>query len=94
MVHVIDCGDAKLPKTNLTIQLDHEVVRRARVVAAKQGTSVSALVARELSEMVEREERYEDAHARAEELMRTAEPRGGRSWRRDEIHDRNTDAGK
>ena len=31
-----------MAKTNLTIQLDEEVIRRARIVAAKRGTSVSA----------------------------------------------------
>ena len=38
-----------MAKTNLTLQLDEEVIRRARIVAAKRGTSVSALVARELA---------------------------------------------
>ena len=35
-----------MAKTNLTLQLDEGVIRRARIVAAKRGTSVSALVAR------------------------------------------------
>ena len=77
-----------MTKTNLTLQLDEEVIRRARIVAAKRGTSVSALVARELVGLVEQDARYEEARARAEELMRGAASRGGRSWRRDELHDR------
>ncbi len=77
-----------MAKTNLTLQLDEDVIRRARIVAAKRGTSVSALVARELDGLVEQDARYEQAWRRAEELIRTAIPRGGRSWRRDEIHDR------
>jgi Family of unknown function (DUF6364) len=75
-------------KANLTIQLDEDVIRRARIVAAKRGTSVSALVARELDGLVEQDARYEEARGRAEELMRAATLRGGRSWRRDEVHDR------
>jgi hypothetical protein len=35
-----------MAKTNLTLQLDEDVIRRPRIVAAKRGTSVSALVAR------------------------------------------------
>jgi hypothetical protein len=54
----------------------------------KRGTSVSGLVARELEGLVEQDARYEEARGRAEELMRGAAPRGGRSWRRDELHDR------
>jgi Family of unknown function (DUF6364) len=75
-------------KANLTIQLDQAVIRRARIVAAKRGTSVSALVARELTELVERDERYELARSQAEALLESAIPRGGPAWLRDELHDR------
>ena len=77
-----------MAKANLTLQLDEAVIRRARIVAAKRGTSVSALVARELDQLVADDERYEEARARAEELMRLATARGGRSWRRHELYDR------
>ncbi len=75
-----------MAKTNLTIQLDREIIRRARVVAAKRGTSVSALVARELDDLVQREERYEDARERAIQLMAAARSHGGRTWTRDDIY--------
>lgn len=75
-----------MAKTNLTIQLDERVIRRARVVAAKRGTSVSALVARELDDLVEREDRYEEARQRAIQLMAAAAPRGARGWTRDDIY--------
>lgn len=77
-----------MARVNLTVQLDESVIRRARIVAAKRGTSVSALVARELTELVDEDARYEEAQARAAELMRNAAPRGGRSWSRDELHTR------
>jgi hypothetical protein len=47
---------------------------------------VSALVARELIELAEREDRYELARERAEALMAGAKPRGGRRWTRDDIY--------
>jgi predicted transcriptional regulator len=75
-----------MSKTNLTLQLETDVIRRARVLAARRGTSVSALVARELTALVAREDRYEDARRRAIELMAAAKPRGGRSWTRDDIY--------
>ena len=77
-----------MAKTNLTVQLDEEVVRRARIVAARRGTSVSQLVARELTDLVEEDARYEEARRRAAQLLETAAPRGGRSWTRDELHER------
>src|SRR5664280_695923 len=78
----------EMAKTNLTLQLDEDVIRRARVVAAKRGTSVSALVAADLASLVEQDARYAEAQERAAELMQVAVRRGGRSWRRDELHDR------
>ncbi len=75
-----------MTKTNLTLQLEADVIRRAKIVAAKRGTSVSALVARELWALADREERYEDASRRARDLMARAAPRGGRSWTRDDLY--------
>ena len=75
-------------KANLTLRLDREVIERARTVAAKRGTSISALVAVELTDLVARDERYEDAQRRATTLVDVAGKRAGRSWTRDELHDR------
>ena len=68
------------------MQLDSDVIRRARVVAAKRGTSVSTLVARQLIELVDRDERYEDARRRAADLLANPRDRGGRSWTREDIY--------
>jgi hypothetical protein len=75
-----------MPRANLTLQLDEDVIRRAKVVAAKRGTSVSALVARELTELAASDERYEAAHRRAAELMERAAHRGTRAGDRDDIY--------
>ena len=77
-----------MAKANLTLQLDEGVIRRAKIIAAKRGTSVSGLVARDLGDLVDQDERYEDAVRRAREILARATARGGRSWRRDELHER------
>ena len=77
-----------MTRTNLTLQLDTEVIRRARIVAAKRGTSVSTLAAIQLIELVDEDERVEQARERAEAILKKVVPRGGRSWTRDELHDR------
>jgi hypothetical protein len=77
-----------MAKRNLTLQLDEEVIRTAKVMAAQRGTSVSGLVAHELKELVARDARYEAARRRAEETMAASVPRGGRNWRREELHER------
>ncbi len=75
-------------KRNVTIQLDDEVIRRAKVLAAKRGTSVSGLVAAELDRLVSEDERYEAAWRQARKAMGEAAGRGGRRWNRDDLHDR------
>lgn len=77
-----------MAKVNLTVQLDEETIRSARIVAAKRGTSVSALVAMELAALVDDDARYEDARIRAEQILVGSVARGGPTWRRDDIHDR------
>jgi len=75
-------------KTNLTLQLEVETVLRAKVIAARRGTSVSALVARTLDRLVEEDERYEAARLRAMELLAGAGAHGAPTWTRDELHER------
>lgn len=77
-----------MTRRNLTVHLDEDVIRRAKVAAASRGTSVSALVARQLEEILERDARYEEARRRAQDLLTDVAPRGGRRWRREELHER------
>ena len=76
-----------MAKRNLTVQLDENVVRQAKVLAARRGTSVSTLVASELERLVADDERYEDAYRRARRALSGAVPRGGRRWRRSDLYD-------
>ena len=77
-----------MTRRNLTIQLDDDVIRRAKVVAARHGTSVSALVADLLNRMVERDSRYEEAREVALKNLRSPISRGKRAWTREELYDR------
>lgn len=75
-------------KRNLTIQLDEATIRRAKVVAAHRGLSLSGLVAQQLNELAEAEQRYERARAAALGALADATGGGAPSWRRDELYDR------
>jgi hypothetical protein len=77
-----------MARRNLTLQLDEDVIRRAKVLAAKRATSVSGLVAQELERLVAEDARYEEAWQRASEIMASSSPHGGRTWRRDDLYDR------
>jgi hypothetical protein len=75
-----------MAKRNLTVQLDEEVIRQAKLLAARRGTSISGLVARELEQLVAQDARYAEAWRRAVKIMDSSVPRGGRTWRRDELY--------
>lgn len=76
---------------NITLSLPVEDLRRARVVAAERGTSVSRLLAELLRDLVEHETGY--ARAKKRSLVLLAEGRdlgtgGHLRWSRDELHER------
>jgi len=75
-------------KANITLKLDKELLRRARILAAEEGTSISALLAAKLEEAIRKRNGYDQAKRRS--LARLAEgwDLGGRALSRDEIHER------
>jgi predicted transcriptional regulator len=76
-------------KQNITISLDKEILNKARVVAAKRSTSVSRLLADELSEIVRRSESYERAKRQALADLDVGFHLGGaKPASRDELHER------
>jgi hypothetical protein len=82
----------KRPKTvrNVTITLDEDVARWARIKAAEADTSVARLVGDMLKERMRRESTYEAA-MREHFALTKPRPRswvGGRRPTRDELHDR------
>jgi hypothetical protein len=48
-------------KKNITLKLDAEILKEARVLAAEQGISFSRLLADKLEELVGERKRYEGA---------------------------------
>ena len=75
---------------NLTVSVDERVLRRARIRALEQGTSVNALVGEYL-------ERYAGADPAAAALagfldlasrLHAGSGPEGRTWRRDDLYDR------
>jgi hypothetical protein len=83
--------EARMETRNITLSLPEEVLREAKVVAARRGTSVSALLAGALSELVERESGYAAARERSLAALgrvRNLGTRGEIRWGRDELHER------
>ena len=74
---------------NITLTFDDEILRKARVLAARRNRSISALLREELSRLVSEDEAYETAkRAALERLERGVHLGGGPLPSRDELHDR------
>jgi len=74
---------------NLTITIDDEVLKRARVRATEQGTSVNAVVREYLEQYAGSRSAQEQALVRLLALSKQASSkRGRRTSRRDELHER------
>lgn len=52
-------------KTNITLKVDADLVRDAKVLAAQRGTSVSRLLAEQLEALVRADRAYEAARRQA-----------------------------
>ena len=75
-------------KQNLTVRLDRETIRKAKVLAAKRGTSVSGFIATQIEESVRADETYESARRTALELLERGFHLGGGRPNRDDLHER------
>jgi plasmid stability protein len=76
--------------SNLTLTIDDELLKRARIRALEQDTSVNALV-REYLEGLAGQARTQDAVRAVLELAERSESGsglGGRTWTRDELYER------
>ena len=76
-------------KQNITLALDREVLLAARVFAAQQGTSVSAMLAEELREKIGKDRRYEHSKQIALSMLEQPWSLGGLGINnREVLHDR------
>ena len=74
---------------NLTVRLDTEVVRRAKILAAKRSTSISRLVADQIRALTEEDDEYELAMAEALGVMEAGFNLGGAPYPgREDLYDR------
>jgi diphthamide biosynthesis methyltransferase len=54
---------------NLTLKLPADTIRKAKIVAAERGTSISALVTQKIEEVVGEDAAYQTARRRAFEWL-------------------------
>jgi hypothetical protein len=76
-------------KTNITLKLDSSLLREAKILAAEDGTSISAMLAARLEQIVRERKTFQRARRRA--LARLREGMNLQwtpSQSRDELHER------
>ncbi len=76
-------------KTNITLKLDVDLLREARVLAAEEGQSVSALLTERLESLVRERKAFDRARRRALARLREGfDLRWTPPKSRDELHER------
>ncbi len=76
-------------KNNVTLRIEEELIREAKILAARRGTSLSRLMAEELQQLVQRDQAYEKAMKLALRDMDKAPALGFQGTAtRDELHER------
>ena len=76
-------------KQNITVRLDRQTLRKAKVLAAKRNTSISGLLAKQIETLVGEDDAYEQAQRRALSLLERGFHLGGTiESTRDERHER------
>ena len=86
VLHIFTCYQVK---ANITLKLDAALLREIRVLAAEEGTSISALLAARLEQIVRERKTYERARKRALARLREGlDLRWTPPRSRDELHER------
>ncbi|MBM4355030.1 MAG: ribbon-helix-helix protein, CopG family [Deltaproteobacteria bacterium] len=76
-------------RRNVTLSLEEDVIRRVRVLAARRGESISALLRSELERLVAEEDRFLKASESALKRLKRGRHLGGLPLpTREELHDR------
>jgi hypothetical protein len=76
-------------KRNVTISLDRQTIRKAKIIAARRDTSISGLLSQQIEILVGEEEAYEQAERQAVALLDEGfHLGGGAPVSREELHER------
>jgi hypothetical protein len=78
-----------MEKQNVTLSIPKQILQKAKIMAIKRNHSLSGLLTVLLTELVESEERYEEAKRRGLARLDEAHAiRGDYAWSRESLHER------
>jgi post-segregation antitoxin (ccd killing protein) len=78
-----------MPKQNITLSLDKDLIREAKLLSARKSTSISKLLSEELERLLRKHEQYEQAKRSALAALKKGFHMGGLlKASRDDLHER------
>ncbi len=76
-------------KQNITLSIEKELLKKAKLMAAKKETSVTKLLTEQLARVVSEDEQYDSAKKRALAILKKGFHLGGSIIaKREELHER------
>jgi hypothetical protein len=80
-----------MERQNVTLSIPKSLLKKAKHLAVEEGTSLSALLVRQLEELVQQFDAYQQAAERTRKRLQEGfdlGTGGKRTWTRDELHER------
>ena len=76
-------------KQNITLAIEKEILRKAKLIAAQNDTSISKMLSDQLKVMIDKEEQYQASKRRALHALKKGFHLGGKiTWRREDLYER------
>lgn len=76
-------------KQNITLAIEKEILRKGKLIAAQNDTSISKMLSDQLKEMIDKEEQYQASKRRALNALKKGFHLGGKiTWRREDLYER------
>jgi len=76
-------------KQNITLSIEKEIIKKGKLIAAQNDTSISKMLSDKLKLIIDKQEQYEAAKRRALHTLKKGFHLGGIiTWRREDLHER------
>ena len=76
-------------KQNITLAIEKEILRKGKLIAAQNDTSISKMLSDKLKQIIDKEEQYEAAKRSALHTLKKGFHLGGSiTWRREDLYER------
>jgi len=76
-------------KQNITLSIEKEIIKKGKLIAAQNDTSISKMLSEQLKQIVDKEQQYQAAKQSALHSLKKGFHLGGKiTWRREDLHER------